>query len=247
MVRGSALAGALALHGLLLIPPPAKRLPPAAVETLDVTVVAQGDATTDTARETQSSAEVAPPSEPEPAPQAPEPPPTVPAAEVPLRENPTAPALPVRKPAPPAPPQPRPRAETRPVPKPTPKPAPARRPVPKPSAASTAQHRSHAGAERGAVADAGQAVANYGARAKAEINRHKAYPAAARDRQAAGTVVVTFLVGPSGRVASASVSRSSGDAALDGAALQAVRAASLPPPPGGRFGGRIAIDFSLRH
>jgi periplasmic protein TonB len=251
LVRGAALVVALAIHALLFVtsgPQPQPVAPPA-VETLELSVVAQGDATTDNATETQSAAEMAPPPEPEvlEPPKEPEPAPVV--EEVPVKEDPTALAIPVRKPEPPRPPEVQKPPEPRPVPKPKPKvpPKPKTPPkVEKPSAASAAQHRGHSGAERGVQANASQSLADYGAKLKAEINRHKAYPAAARDRHASGIVLVTFLVGPSGRVSSASVARSAGDAALDQAAVQAVRSASLPPPPGGHFGGRIAIDFTLR-
>ncbi|MEE7502580.1 energy transducer TonB [Methylobacterium mesophilicum] len=249
LVRGAALVVALAVHALLFVgsgPQPQPIAPPA-VETLELSVVAQGDATTDTAAETQSAAEMAPPPEPEvlEPPKEPEPPPVI--EEAPVREDPTALAIPVRKPEPPRPPEVRKPPEPRPVPKPKVLPKPKAPPkADKPSAASVAQHRGHSGAERGVQANASQSLADYGAKLKAEINRHKAYPAAARDRHASGVVLVTFLVGPSGRVLSASVARSAGDAALDQAAVQAVRSASLPPPPGGHFGGRIAIDFTLK-
>ena len=250
LVRGTALVAALAVHALLFVSsgPEPQPIAPPAVETLEVSVVAQGDATTDNAAETQSAAEMAPPPEPEPTPQQPEPEPTPAVEEMPVKEDPTAIAIPVRKLEPPkvvTPPEPRKPPEPRPVPKPKPQPkAPPK--TEKPSAASAAQHKGHAGAEQGAQADASKAIADYGARLKAEINRHKAYPAAARNRHASGVVLVTFAVGPSGHVASASIARSSGDSELDQAALQAVRGSSLPPPPGGHFGGRIAVDFSLK-
>ncbi|MET0429780.1 MAG: energy transducer TonB [Microvirga sp.] len=251
LVRGAALVTALAAHALLFLssgPEPQPVAPPA-VETLEVSVVAQGDATNDRAAETQSAAEMAPPPEPEPVPEQPEPEPPPAVEEAPVKEDPTAIAIPVRKPEPPKvekPPEPRKPPEPHPKPKPKPQPkAPPKAETP--SAASAAQHRGHAGAERGAQADASKALADYGAKLKAEINRHKAYPAAARNRHAAGIALVTFMVGPSGHVASASIARSSGDSDLDQAALQAVRGSSLPPPPGGHFGGRIAVDFSLKH
>ncbi|ACA15070.1 TonB family protein [Methylobacterium sp. 4-46] len=247
LARAAAFAVALAAHGLLLWVPRPSPAPPSAVETLEISVVAQGDATTDEAEETRSAAEMPP--EPEPAPpEPPLPPPPAEAEPPPVRESPAAPAIPVRPPEPPAPPRPappkppkprppeRPRAETRPP----------RKPDSKPSQASMAQHRAHAGADQGANIRSGQAVAAYGAILKAEINRHKSYPAAARDRQASGVVMVSFAIGPSGRIASAAIGRSSGDPALDAAALQAVRAASPPPPPGGHFSGRIAIEYALR-
>ena len=244
MIRPAALVVALGAHVLLLYAPRPEPLTPAAVETLEISVVAQGDATTDTAEETQSSAETAPPPEPEPEPPSePEPPADI--AEPPVKEAPDAIVIPVRTLEPPPrlthqPPKPRP------VPRPHAETKPAPKKVVKPSAASVAQHRGHSGVEQGAKVDAGLSVAAYGATLKAEINRHKIYPAAARDRRASGIALVTFSIGPSGRVSAASIARSSGDSALDAAALQAVRSASPPPPPHGQFSGRIAIDFALR-
>lgn len=246
LVRAVALVVALAIHALLFVSPgpEPKPLAPPSVETLELSVVAQGDATTDNAAETQSTAEIAPPPEPE-ALQPPQEPEPQPLEEMPVKEDPTALAIPVREPEPPRPPEVRRPPEPRPAPKPKPQPkAPPKKA--EPSTASAAQHRGHSGAERGAQANASQSMADYGAKLKAEINRHKAYPTAARDRRVTGVVLVTFLVSPSGHVASASVARSSGNSTLDQAAVQAVRSSNLPPPPGGHFGGRIAIDFTLK-
>jgi protein TonB len=56
---------------------------------------------------------------------------------------------------------------------------------------------------------------------------------------------VAFTVGPSGRVVSQSITRSSGNAALDNAAHAIVSAVSAPPPPGGTFLTRTNIRFNL--
>jgi protein TonB len=49
-----------------------------------------------------------------------------------------------------------------------------------------------------------------------------------------GSATVTFSIGPAGALRSASISRSSGKAQLDQAALASVRnAAPFPPPPQG--------------
>ncbi|ACA15660.1 TonB family protein [Methylobacterium sp. 4-46] len=64
----------------------------------------------------------------------------------------------------------------------------------------------------------------------AHLDRHKRYPSGAA--QATGQVTVTFVLDRLGRVASASVSAGSGDAALDRAALAMMqRADPVPPPP----------------
>jgi protein TonB len=80
---------------------------------------------------------------------------------------------------------------------------------------------------------------------KAEIDAYRAslyarisgavrYPEAARERGAAGVAVVDFSFDATGRVTSASLAQSSGDAALDAEAVAGVRRASpLPPPPEG--------------
>ena len=85
----------------------------------------------------------------------------------------------------------------------------------------------------------------YAALVAAEINRHKFYPAAARAAGALGSVGVAFSVGPSGAITSHSVTRSSGDSALDAAASQMLAAAHPPPPPGGSFHGATTIHFNF--
>lgn len=115
---------------------------------------------------------------------------------------------------------------------------------------SEAQTTNQGGSEghRAGVAN-GQALRaarfNYGMLVAAELNRHKAYPSAARARGEAGSVGVSFTIGPSGRVASHSIVRSSGSAALDGAVRAMMASAHAPPPPGGVFHGSISINFNL--
>jgi protein TonB len=60
-----------------------------------------------------------------------------------------------------------------------------------------------------------------------------------------GTVRVSFVVGSSGAIVSASVSGSSGDARLDRAALKMVRSARVPAPPEGLGGSRHAFAIPL--
>ncbi|CDX25604.1 TonB family protein (fragment) [Mesorhizobium sp. ORS 3324] len=81
------------------------------------------------------------------------------------------------------------------------------------------------------------------------IRRHTRYPSAAKSRRAEGTPNVTFTVDASGRVVSARLARSSGDADLDRAALGALRGASVPAPPaelGQRVTRTAPFVFSLR-
>lgn len=89
------------------------------------------------------------------------------------------------------------------------------------------------------------ARASYGALVSAEINRHKHYPAASRERGETGTVAMAFVVGPSGSIVSHAMRRSSGAPALDTAAIAMLEAARAPPPPGGVFRGSIDINFAI--
>jgi len=82
------------------------------------------------------------------------------------------------------------------------------------------------------------------------IIRHTRYPSAARSRRAEGTPSVTFTVDSSGKVVSARLARSSGDADLDRAALGALQGASVPAPPselGARVTRTAPFVFSLRN
>ncbi|RWA80554.1 energy transducer TonB [Mesorhizobium sp.] len=80
------------------------------------------------------------------------------------------------------------------------------------------------------------------------IRRHTRYPSAARSRKAEGSPSVTFTVDASGRVVSARLARSSGDADLDRAALGALQGATVPTPPvelGARVTRTAPFVFSL--
>jgi protein TonB len=75
-------------------------------------------------------------------------------------------------------------------------------------------------------------VAEWGATLRARIERRKRYPSATRG--VSGTVTVRINVGRDGALRGVAVARSSGHAALDQAALQAVKAASrFPAAPNG--------------
>ncbi len=87
--------------------------------------------------------------------------------------------------------------------------------------------------------------ASYAVLLAAELRRHTFYPAAARAVGATGSVGVAFTVGPSGRVISQSVTRSSGNAALDSAAHAIMSAIHTPPPPGGRFSTSTNLRFNF--
>jgi periplasmic protein TonB len=57
-----------------------------------------------------------------------------------------------------------------------------------------------------------------------------------------GKVIISFSIGASGRVTSASVSKSSGNSRLDAAARSVVASTSFPPPPGGSFSSGVPIS-----
>ncbi|WP_027257569.1 energy transducer TonB [Leisingera aquimarina] len=147
--------------------------------------------------------------------------------------------------APPPPPPPKPR-------KPEPKPEPQHKPAPEPqpqqarkseqTSAGRAEQRaagSGGGAQAGQSGGAQAATAESGRRAKlrsiwgakirARVERRKRYPAGASGK---GQVVVRLTVSRSGQLLSHRVARSSGIAAFDQAALQAVtRAGKFPSAP----------------
>ncbi|WP_192254839.1 energy transducer TonB family protein [Mesorhizobium caraganae] len=80
------------------------------------------------------------------------------------------------------------------------------------------------------------------------INRNKRYPRAARSRRAVGTANVTFVVSASGKVTSVRLTRSSGDADLDRAALSILQGATVPAPPPEKVGTAVVapLMFTLR-
>jgi protein TonB len=151
------------------------------------------------------------------------------------------------KPAPAAKPPVTPRPAA-PKPKPSPKPTPTERDTT--DAREQAERREQARAEAGkareaAAARAGAAKASasdlaaYGATIYAEIARHRDSSGLA----ASGSVGVVFTVGASGRIVSHAITKSSGDAGLDGRVHAMMQAVQAPPPPGGSFHGRITIRF----
>jgi protein TonB len=91
----------------------------------------------------------------------------------------------------------------------------------------------------------GMSRGNYAGLLAAELRRHQFYPASARSEGVTGSVSVAFTVGASGRVVSQSITSSSGNAALDGAAHAMMRAVHTPPPPDGHFSTSTTIRFHL--
>lgn len=80
------------------------------------------------------------------------------------------------------------------------------------------------------------------------IKRRTHYPSAARPRRAIGTARVAFVLNASGKVTSARLAGSSGDADLDRAALGALQGATAPTPPADQVGTSIVapLVFTLR-
>jgi len=74
-----------------------------------------------------------------------------------------------------------------------------------------------------------------------------AYPPIAKMREQQGVVICRVTISPTGAVTEASVKTSSGNVALDNAAIEAVlSAAPLPPPPSGPATVELPIVFSLK-
>jgi protein TonB len=204
----------------------------------EVTAPAEG-------REEASEAAAArskPPPEPEPEPQATEPPPPIDVPEAPgdssrlakqdVPEKSEAPLPPVEGPAEVVPPPP-PKAESAEAdaakhrPPPTRQEEKAREHAPKGGMTSKAREGKGRGGER-ASASSGSLL-SYAAHVRARVAANR--PSGAGHR---GTAVVSFGLTASGGLAYASVTRSSGDVALDQRALAAVRgAAPFPAPPAG--------------
>lgn len=171
---------------------------------------------------------------PEPVPEpSSEPEPVFPASEVPPAPDVTPPDLPLS-----------PVAEATPIVKPPePKKPPLRR-KPEPQRQTTKKQPVRT-VSRPAAAASEVSASQYASMVVRAIQANRFYPASARNDGVTGSVSVHFTVGPSGRVRSAHVIRSSGSATLDGAALQIVRSIAPPPPPGGVFTGSTSLRFNL--
>lgn len=158
----------------------------------------------------------------------------------PLAE-PAKPAAPARRPPAPAPPRPKPAPATAvAAPQPVAKDAPA--PGGSPTGASAAPPAASA---EPALSEAYMGLLSTG------VRRHHRYPEAARWRGNEGVPVVEFRMRRDGVVLAAKLSRSSGDAALDAAALAAVRNASPLPAlpadyPAAERDFRMPMRFTLR-
>ncbi|KAA0683179.1 energy transducer TonB family protein [Azospirillum brasilense] len=181
--------------------------------------------------EIEPQREPAPEPEPEPTPE-----PATPEAE-PTPE-------PAPEPIPPPPPKPLPKPAPKPPVKAMPKPqaAPVQNPSPAPSA-GTGTGRNAAAAVEPVSASRG-AMVDYGAQVWAWIGRHKPEKVVG-----GGQATVKLTLGTAGEVLDAAILTSSGDEALDRAALAAVRKASpFPtPPPGLSAEDRVfSVPFLFR-
>ncbi|MFL7904620.1 energy transducer TonB [Azospirillum argentinense] len=170
-------------------------------------------------REPESEPQQDPVSEPEPEP------------EPEVAPEPVSPALeptPEPAPEPPPPPPPKPLPKPKPPVKAAPKPQTAPGPSPSPTPpAETGTGRNAAAVEP--VSASRGAMVDYGAQVWAWIGRHKPEKVVG-----SGQATVTLTLGTVGEVLDASILTSSGDEALDRAALAAVRKASpFPAPPPG--------------
>lgn len=170
-------------------------------------------------------------------------------APAPLPNLPPDTLAPAPAPLPAAPPPPPiPAAPTREAkPKPKPEPATAARPAQK---AAGSGGGAQAGAGGGAQASLSKAQVSdlrsrWGAAIKARVERRKAYPAAAHG--ATGSATVRLTVAASGALLGVSIATSSGHAALDQAAVQAVQAAApFDAAPQGVPAGNQTFALRLR-
>ncbi|MDO9526938.1 MAG: TonB family protein [Gemmobacter sp.] len=147
-------------------------------------------------------------------------------------------------------PQPAPKALPEPAPQKAAKPVPARNPsvsqAPKKAAGSGGAAQAGDGGSAQAAtlskARANDLKAGWGATIRSRIERRKSYPPSARS--ASGTVTVRLTLSSSGALTGLAVARSSGNDALDQAAIRAVRAVGrFPSAPKGL--GDASYSFTL--
>lgn len=182
------------------------------------------------------------------------------AADLPQMD--TTPAQPQPEPEPEPEPKeaPKPPPEPDPLPDPKPKPEPKAKPKPKPPSPGVAAQRAagktgasssgQAGQSRSGTASLSKAqtrslTAKWAAQIVSRIERRKQYPRDARGQD--GTVGLRITVGRDGGLRGVSVNRSSGVAALDRAAVSAVkRAGQFPAAPAGLVAPSYGFNLSIR-
>ncbi|MEQ2025104.1 energy transducer TonB [Xenorhabdus szentirmaii] len=106
---------------------------------------------------------------------------------------------------------------------------------------------SHASTTKPLVGQGTSEIDNYTVRLRQEIERHKVYPRKAKRMKQQGTVTINFTLLENGALTAARVVNSSGNSALDDAALSAVNRAS---PVGTKPAGMtpeitLTLDFTL--
>jgi protein TonB len=98
---------------------------------------------------------------------------------------------------------------------------------------------------------AAKAEAAYLAALRRAISRHQRYPDDARRRRRTGVVTLSFVVQGDGRIRQVRVTKSSGDASLDEAAMQALQRLNRFKPIPANIGRsewpmRVPIRFDLK-
>jgi protein TonB len=89
-------------------------------------------------------------------------------------------------------------------------------------------------------------LAGYRAALSAWFERHKRYPASARERGEEGSAVVRFRVDRWGRVLDYAITRSTGYPDLDAGITDMLSGAQLPPFPAGMTQAQFSISVTLR-
>jgi protein TonB len=240
-------------------PSPAGAAAPVAPATAPPPLVPETPVRPPVPAESPALPDVAPPASislPAPAPRVPEPPPAPDAAP----DAPPAPPVPGLRPKPRPDPRPEPAAKPAPKPAKPAKPAqpaatapdPAKPPKPaKPAKVAAAAAKPGAAATGTGTGNAAKAapsdkalVKTWGAAIRARVEARKAYPPAAKG--ATGTTTLSLTVSTAGRLLSVSVAKSSGNRALDAAAIKAAKSAGrFPAAPKGIGSGTHRFTLPL--
>jgi TonB family protein len=118
--------------------------------------------------------------------------------------------------------------------------------APKPSTATSGRQTAAGGTGTGSSAGLGQGGKGAGSGGRGRFSYPKPpYPAALKSRGVQGSVRLMITVGPSGRASSVSVSKTSGNSALDQYAASWVRRTGKGPPPGAAYTVAASMVFKL--
>lgn len=107
-----------------------------------------------------------------------------------------------------------------------------------------ARNSKRKGESQAKISGGSQSSSEYRSIVQARLAARRGAIGASAGSGARGRVIIAFSIGASGRVTSASVSKSSGNSRLDAAARSVVAATSFPPPPGGSFRSGIPIAIN---